>query len=181
MVFGHPARDTLPIHKRAFAPEWQKAAHIIEANHAENVLKAAEHYDKNAKPLPQLGVRSHVVVQDHPTKKWIHHGVIIEVPRPREYLIRLSSGRVWRRNRRFVRKTYPVIAPPQAAAQPAAPPPPAVQAQAQVFPAAAAPHAAPPPPAVPDVANNLAVVPVPGRTRSGRDVRPPIRLIEEIE
>ena len=181
MVFGHPARDTLPIHKRAFAPEWQKAAQIIEANHAENVLKAAENYDKNAKPLPKLGIRSHVVVQDHATKKWVHHGVIIEVPRPREYLIRLSSGRVWRRNRRFVRKTYPVIAPPQAAAQPAAPPPPVVQAQAHVLPAAAAPHAAPPPPAVPDVANNLAVVPVPGRTRSGRDVRPPIRLIEEIE
>ena len=68
IVFGHPARDILPIHKRAFAPEWQKS--IKEVNKGDQVHrdKTEEHYNKSALSLPVLNVDTRVVVQDHVTK-----------------------------------------------------------------------------------------------------------------
>ena len=70
VVFGHAARDTLPVHKRAFAPEWQKF--IKEADEKEEIDKDKhiERYNSSSKPLPCLDVGTHVAVQEMVTKKW---------------------------------------------------------------------------------------------------------------
>ena len=45
------------------------------------------------------------------TKRWNTHGTIVEVGAHHHYFIRLTSGRVWRRNRRFIRRLFPVPNP----------------------------------------------------------------------
>ena len=82
VVYGHPVRDTLPVHKHAFAPEWQRS--IKEADErAATIHHRLEHmYNRTAHELPQLAVGTKVAVQDHRTCKWDKYGTIVEVGRP---------------------------------------------------------------------------------------------------
>ena len=111
VVYGHPVCDTLPIHKCAFAPEWQRS--IKEADEcATTIYHRLEHmFNRTAHELPQLAVGTKVAVQDHRTHKWDKYGTIVEVGRNCDYVIRLASGRVWQQNRRFLRHRYPVANP----------------------------------------------------------------------
>ena len=124
LVFGHPSRDTLPIHKRAFAPEWQKAAREVDERVTLKKQRLGNMYSKTARDLPPLSVWTPVAVQDSGTRKWTRYGTIIETGAHRDYLIRLTSGRVWRRNCSFICKRYPAdpthvdLAAGQPAAQP---------------------------------------------------------------
>ena len=111
VVFGHPARDTLPIHKRAFAYGWVKNQDCVSSKHQETVER---HYNLTARPLPPLQCGNKIVIQNHCTRKWDTYGTIVKVGSHRDYLVKLPSGRVWRRNRRFLRKRYPVAMPPPA-------------------------------------------------------------------
>ena len=108
MVFGHPSRDALPVHKRAFAPEWQRAAREVDERAAHQKARLEGTYNRTARDLPPLPLGTPVAVQDSATKKWTRYGNIIEVGPHRDYFIRLTSGRVWRRNRRLIRRRYPV-------------------------------------------------------------------------
>ena len=88
--FGHPSRDTLPVHKRAFAPEWQKAIKQANANTQAFKLESKQCYDKTAHPLQPFNVGANVVVQDHATKQWDKYGTIVHgtiVGDNRDYLI----------------------------------------------------------------------------------------------
>ena len=105
VVFGHPARDSLPVHKRAFAPEWQR--HVHEADIAIQQQKVERHYNASAHELPELQPGTPVAIQNHQSKRWNIYGTVIEVGNNRDYMIRLLSGRVWRRNRRYIRRRYP--------------------------------------------------------------------------
>ena len=70
VVFGHPACDTLPIHKRAFAKHWQhsvKNQDCVSSKHQETVER---HYNLTARPLPPLQCGNKIVIQNHCTKKW---------------------------------------------------------------------------------------------------------------
>ena len=113
IVFGHPARDTLPIHKRAFAPEWQKAVKDADSCAQERKYRVEQRYNATARDLPALETGTNVVIQDHSTKRWDKRGVIVQTGEHRDYYIKLPSGRVWRRNRRFLRKQYPIVTPPK--------------------------------------------------------------------
>ena len=112
IVFGHPARDTLPVHKRAFAPEWQKAVKEVDCHTEERKCKMEQCYNASAHDLPSFNMGTKVVVQDHSTKKWDKSGIIVQIGDNRDYWIKLPSGRVWRRNRRFLRKHYPIATSP---------------------------------------------------------------------
>ena len=113
IVFGRPIRDTLPAHRRAFDLCWQRAAD--EADAAGSDLKNSEErrYNQHARDLPGLRVGSQVAVQNHNTKRWDRCGVITEVDHQRRrYFIRMPSGRVLTRNRRFLRQRYAYAEPP---------------------------------------------------------------------
>ena len=60
--------------------------------------RASLEQNSSAHPLPVLTLSSKIAVQDHVTKKWDRYGTIIEVQDNRSYLVKLASGRVWRRN-----------------------------------------------------------------------------------
>lgn len=125
IVFGRPMRDCLPAHHRSFAVEWQKLSHFIEKR--ERRAEAAKnYYDRKAHPLTPFTVGSNVLIQHPTTKYWSTPGVVIEVGDNRDYLIKTSAGRVFRRNRRFLRRRFvvppaakPTVVIPTPAVQPA--------------------------------------------------------------
>ena len=107
LLFGHPTRDTLPAHRRAFSDEWQRQADEVEAKAELMRGKVTERYNARARLLPSLCVGQLVVMQDNRSKKWDKCGTVVEVGENRDYLMKLSSGRIFRRNRRFLRTRVP--------------------------------------------------------------------------
>ena len=123
VLFGHPLRSGVPTHHRAFAAEWQRAAEVCEERAAVAHEKAVGYYNSSARRLPQLKIGSRVDLQDPATGLWNRVGVIVGVGQRRTYLVKTASGRVYWRNRRFLRPYRPLLetgAPP-APAQPRAP------------------------------------------------------------
>ena len=108
-VFGAPIRDSLPAHRRSFAPEWQKAADVLEKCERRSTELRIEHYNKRAHSLTELEVGAHVLIQHPATKCWSTPGIIIEKGPNRDYLVKSSAGRIYRRNRRFLRRRVPVL------------------------------------------------------------------------
>ena len=62
-------------------------------------------YDGLARSLPPLDLGTQVRIQDTVSKRWDKVGVILGVVKSRDYHIKLPSGRVLWRNRRFLRPT----------------------------------------------------------------------------
>jgi len=51
----------------------------------------------------------HVWVQDPVLKKWMQSGKVIAIGERRSYDVRLGDGRIWTRNRKFLRpKAIPI-------------------------------------------------------------------------
>ncbi|KAF0307558.1 Transposon Ty3-I Gag-Pol polyprotein [Amphibalanus amphitrite] len=141
IVFGHPVRDTLPAHRRSFAPEWQIAADAAAGRLSEQQQRADDLYNRQARDLEPLAVGNQVSVQDDRTGRWDRYGVVCEVGPHRRYFVRLSSGRVLTRNRRHLRRRYGHAIPDELAqcVPPVVSRPPPVLQQRE--PAAAAPSA----------------------------------------
>ncbi|EFX63270.1 hypothetical protein DAPPUDRAFT_268743 [Daphnia pulex] len=135
IVFNRPMRDCLPAHRRSFAAEWQKDADVLEKRARRAKELRTEHFNRRAHPLPPLQVGNAVLIQHPISKCWSTPGVITEVGPNRDYLVKTAAGRVFRRNRRFLRRRVPVM--PAAAVPPTVPatPAPAIPGQA-VIPAA---------------------------------------------
>lgn len=151
-LYGRPIQDSLPAHRRSFAPEWQKVTEDQEQrNYEESLDKTQSSYDRCAKPLPDLVVGSHVAVQNPVSKLFNIYGTVVNVGPHRRYSVKTSSGRILVRNRRFLRRRT-LVSLPAGTALPALPQPP--------------PHSPEPPAAEP--------------RRSTRQRRAPQRLIEEI-
>ena len=71
--------------------------------------QARVHHDAAARPLPKLNIGTHVDVQDHRSQRWDKLGVIVGIGSHRDYLVKMGSGRVWRRNRKFLRSHRPFM------------------------------------------------------------------------
>jgi hypothetical protein len=82
--------------------------------------------------LPPLQVGNAVLIQNPISKCWSTPGVITEVGPNRDYLVKTATGRVFQRNRRFLRRRVPVM--PAAAVPPTVPatPAPAIPGQAVI-------------------------------------------------
>ncbi len=109
LVFNRPVRDCLPAHRRSFAPEWQKAADTLEKRSRRSKELQIAHYNKRTRPLAAFVVGNHVLIQHPVSKQWATTGIIVEVGRHRDYLIKTPAGRIFRRNRRFLRPRIPVV------------------------------------------------------------------------
>ena len=120
IVFGRPVRDTLPAHRRSFDPHWQRTADEADAAATRLREDAERRYNQHARDLPGLRIGSQVMVQNHVNKRWDRCGVVTEVDHSRRrYFVRLASGRVLTRNRRFLRQRYAYAEPPQSSHPPA--------------------------------------------------------------
>ena len=103
VLFGHPLRSLVPAHHKSFAKEWQRAADVVDREVARQ--RTAERYNVNSKELKPLKLGTWVRMQNPTTKKWDMSGVVIGIGPYRKYSIRTTSGRVFERNRRHLKRT----------------------------------------------------------------------------
>lgn len=68
--------------------------------------KSKRRYDERAHPLKPFVIGDRVRVQDHVSKRWDKTGTIITTGPHRDYRIKFPSGRVYWRNRRFIKPDY---------------------------------------------------------------------------
>ena len=113
-LFGHPVQDTLPAHRRSFAPEWQRSSIDAESASTHTSETSQASYNQHAYPLSDLRVGNHVAVQNPTSKMWDIYGTITAIGPHRRYSIRTQSGRILIRNRRFIRKrsSWSIAGPP---------------------------------------------------------------------
>jgi len=104
IVFEKPLRSRVPAHAQAYSKENLISQEQHDAKKAEVTAKAIARYDSNSKTLPPLRVGDHVLVQNMQTKRWDNKGTVVFVGRSRDYQLKMSNGRLWWRNRRFLRR-----------------------------------------------------------------------------
>ncbi|KAK3869771.1 hypothetical protein Pcinc_024945 [Petrolisthes cinctipes] len=108
ILFGHPMRSCIPAHHRSFSPQWQLAADDCDAK-ADHLREQAKiRHDSSARSLPLLHLGGYVDVQDHANGRWDRVGVIVGIGQRRDYLVKIGSGRILWRNRRFLRPHRPM-------------------------------------------------------------------------
>ena len=111
-LYGRPIQDTLPAHRRAFAPEWQRSVLESEKHAQSNQEYVQQHYDQHAHSLMDIHVGSNVALQDPVTRHWDIYGIVTDVGPHRRYYVRTAGGRVLVRNRRHVRRRVPLTPHP---------------------------------------------------------------------
>ena len=77
IVYKRPTGDVISAHRRSFAPEWQKAAGILENRALRARELRTQHYNRSTRPLPALHIGDSVVTQHHSFKSWTSLGVIV--------------------------------------------------------------------------------------------------------
>jgi len=87
-LLGNPVQDTLPVHRRSFAPEWQRSSLEADsaATHTSETSQAT--YDQHAHHLSDLQVGNHIAVQNPTSKMWVIYGTITAIGPHRRYFIK---------------------------------------------------------------------------------------------
>ena len=104
-------RDFIPSKPILYKPDsrWIKAAEKREESAAQRNAKLIMRYNANANSLTPLDIGDSVAVQNK-QKRWDKLGQVVEVLPDRQYLIKVDgSGRVTKRNRKFLRKIHPCL------------------------------------------------------------------------
>ena len=113
VVFGHPMRSQVPMHHSSYAKEWQRSSDEADRKAAEQEMKMIERYDRSTRRLKPLKPGTIVLIQDPLSKRWTKSGSIVSCGKNRDYRVVTASGRVYWRNRRFLRpKILPNAATP---------------------------------------------------------------------
>ncbi|KAG0711853.1 hypothetical protein GWK47_019725 [Chionoecetes opilio] len=118
MLYGRSLRTAVPAHRRAFAPEWQAADEECDAKLSAGMEKAEWYYNRSSRALPPLRVGTPVRIQDCKSHRWNKQGVVVGVGKHRAYHVQVASGRIFWKNRRYLRP-----APASTSAEPQAAPP----------------------------------------------------------
>jgi hypothetical protein len=105
LMFGRDIRDGLTLVKDLLTPE-HKAAIERRAQAIKDHQLSIDKPDR----LPPLPVGQRVAVQDATSKRWTRQGEILEQIRRRGYRVKLDSGAVMWRNRKFL-KPIPSLDP----------------------------------------------------------------------
>ena len=113
VLYGHPLRTAVPVHHKYFANTWQERADECDQRAQLQAQKATDRYNVSAHPLSSLRIGQHVCVQHHATGLWDRIGTIVAIGRRRTYLVKMPSGRVLWRNRRFLRPYRPLTPVPE--------------------------------------------------------------------
>ena len=106
ILFGHPIRSIIPAHHSSFDRKWTDIMDNRDRIVPEQREKSRRRYDERAHPLKPFVIGEKVRVQDHVSKRWDKTGIIISTGPHRDYRIKFPSGRVYWRNRRFIKPDY---------------------------------------------------------------------------
>ena len=89
-----------------------------EKAYDDQMQKVEDGYNVHARPLSPIPAGTTVRIQDPVSKRWDRRGVVVLMGNRRDYRIKMQSGRVYWRNRRFLRIDY--TTPPEEPDPPAA-------------------------------------------------------------
>lgn len=103
VLYGQALRSCVPAHVSAFDQVWQQQADDYDRRIAAHADAIKAGYDSHARPLPPLKLEDYVRIQDPVSKRWDKTGVVMGIGKSRDYHVRLPSGRILWRNRRFLR------------------------------------------------------------------------------
>ena len=106
-LYGRPIQDTLPAHRRSFAPEWQQNVADAEKQATHTLEQSERCYNAHARNLPDIQLGSNVALQNPRTKLRDIYGTVVHISPYRRYSIKTQGGRVLVRNRRFLRRRTP--------------------------------------------------------------------------
>ena len=107
ILYGRSLPSFVFAHHKAFSPEWKVAADKADDKRERIQQRVVAQYNKTARCLKPLRLGDHVNIQDQETNRWTKKGVIVAIGRRRDYYVKLPSGRVYWRNRRFLRQHIP--------------------------------------------------------------------------
>ena len=106
-LYGHPLQSFVLAHHRSFAPEWQTKADTVDRREQDRLRSQTEYFNRSKRPLERLKIGVMMDVQDPRTKRRSQRGTIVAVSKHRDYYVKLPSGRVYWRNRVFLRPYLP--------------------------------------------------------------------------
>ena len=113
MLFGHPIRSIVPVHHSSFGRKWTEMMDLRDRVVEREKNRSKQRYDATAHPLRSFPVGAKVRIQDHVSKRWDKTGVVISIGKHRDCRVKLPSGRVYWRNRRFLKPDYSGEAEPK--------------------------------------------------------------------
>ena len=102
MLFGRRQKTELPVLPQAYDPiDIQEAERRRQATRD----RAKDHHDKTARSLPKLAIGSQVLIKNARTGYWDQYAIVVSSHQGgRSYLVRLSNGRLYYRNRVHLRR-----------------------------------------------------------------------------
>jgi len=104
LLYGHPVQDQLPAYQKNFERRWYNKVGKYDRSMYENKVQSERYYQTPAtRELTPFKVGDEVVVQNTKFKRFDRFGVIKECCDNRRYLVRLPSGMIIERNRRYLR------------------------------------------------------------------------------
>lgn len=109
ILYGRPMTSFVFANHRTFSPQYQRDAKEADRAARKVQADAQSHYNQSAHHLGPFRIGQLVDVQDHRTGKWSATGTIVAIGKNRDYFVKFPSGRVYWRNRRFLRTHYPSI------------------------------------------------------------------------
>ena len=109
ILLGTPMKNITPAHHRIFDQKWHQIAQDQDLETMKLWENEKIQFDHHAKDLPKLATGDNVRIQDAISKKWDRIGIIITVGKFRDYSIKLPSGRLMWRNKKFLEKIDPNI------------------------------------------------------------------------
>ena len=104
-LFGHPIQDRMPMHKKSFNQGTNEKAERKANDHD---YKAKAYYNRSAKELPGLKPGEHIALYNQSSSKWDTHGTILQRISKHRYAIKLESGSILQRNRKYLRPRNPL-------------------------------------------------------------------------
>ncbi|XP_048576990.1 uncharacterized protein LOC116614069 [Nematostella vectensis] len=168
LLMSRRTRSTLPTHRRLLVPHPVDPHRVVKAL-AHRQANSRMSYDQHSRDLPPLEVGDKVRVRVNKDKEWCKAEVL-----PRSYVVEDEKGRVFRRNRRHiisVPKDTPMNPKMPVAPTYMSPQPQVVARKAQIN--------EPPSPLKVQEDQRETEAHSPIRTRAGREVKKPQRLIEQ--
>ncbi|XP_052746992.1 uncharacterized protein K02A2.6-like [Bicyclus anynana] len=103
LLMGRRLNCRLPVHPGLLEP---KPVSKCEYDKLVNrQIKSKRYYDQHCKLLPELDVGDQVIIHDQ--EKQTRGQVIMKASAPRSYMVQNRYGRIYRRNRRHLRKCEP--------------------------------------------------------------------------
>jgi hypothetical protein len=109
VVLNRLIRHNLPAHQRSFAPEWQRAAEVLEQRMHRALALTTTRYNASPYHLAAFPLCAHVLVQHHATKRWDTPVVVVEVGDNRDYIFKTASGRLYCQYHRLLRHCVVVM------------------------------------------------------------------------